>query len=351
MDIQQFTKIFNRLGYDVDISNRTDRDDYNKIVTMKYNAPDNLLWYYLIETALSYCPPCVSNFFNRSYKHKYGHTPTNLDLLDKMVLGYYTELVGSYRHISEVYVNMNVTFHPYVNRTLLNNFDVASKMFIEKLLDNNDNYFNVNHEQKLVSQDDITKIIEEKLPFLEIIMNYGGALGGSVALAHYGSVYRGTIHDIDVILPMTALSKELIQLIDETFQIRVMNKEKRNKEKIVPKLFEQTELYKEIYELSDGLILIKNFNIDQISEYDKVARGVIILTIKGKDYDLIFRETVNTTKFTNNKTGFSYNCQSLIDSFDTKRLLGRPKDFQDLINFVPYDRNITYNDTKMIDIL
>lgn len=351
MDIQQFTKIFNRLGYDVDISNHTNRDDYNKIITMKENAPDNLLWYYLIETALSYCPPCVSNFFNRSYEHKYGHTPTNPDLLDKMVLGYYTELVRSYRHISEVYVNMNVTFHPYVNKTLLNNFDVASKMFIEKLLDDNDDYFNINHEQKLISQDDITKVIEEESPFLEIIMNYDGALAGSVALAHYGSIYRDTIHDIDVILPITALSKELIQLIDETSQIQIMNKEKRDKEKIVPKLFKQTDLYKELYDLCNGLILIKDFNIDQISEYDKVARGVIILTIEEKDYDLIFRETVNTTEFTNSKTGFSYNCQSLIDSFDTKRLLGRPKDFQDLINFVPYDRNITYNDTKMIDIL
>lgn len=337
MDIQQFTKIFNRLGYDVDISNYINKDDYNKIITMKDNASNNLLWYYLIDTALSYCPTCVRNFFNRSYEHKYGYTPTNPDLLDKMVLGYYTELVKSYRHISEVYVNMNVTFHPYVNRTLLDNFNVASQIFIEKLLDDNDDYFNVDHEQKLVSQDDITKIIEEELPFLKIIMNYGGALAGSVALAHYGSVYRDTIHDIDVILPITALSKELIQLIYETSQIQIMNKEKRDKEKVVPKLFKKTDLYKELYDLCNGLILIKDFNIDQISEYDKIAKGVIILTIEGKDYDLIFRETVNTKEFTNSKTGFSYNCQSLIDSFATKRLLGRPKDFQDLINFKKYE--------------
>lgn len=315
MDKDKIVSVFNRLNHKCPFNN-----DYT-----------------LLDFAFSLTPPCVKNFFIRSYVHNFRREPSDDELYKKMWEALDEVDVRGYVHISEVYVNMNTTFHPYANKTLLTQFNRASRVFLNKLLDDNDDYFNQNHEGKLIDKKTISEIIIKDREIIDTILSYGGAIGGSIALAHYGEVYRKEVHDIDFVLPLDCLSEELINLIEDTSKITVMNKEKRDKEKAVPELFMQTSLYKNLDASTDEEVKIKDFNIDQISDYDKVARGVIILTIGNKDYDLIFRNTVNATIFVDEFTNYGYRCQSLEDSLATKRLLARPKDFQDLINFKRYE--------------
>lgn len=72
-----------------------------------------------------------------------------------------------------------------------------------------------------------------------------------------------------------------------------------------------------------------------------------MLEIGGFEFDLIFKSEFNRRL----RPLLGCYVQEISDQFYAKTLLGRPKDYRDLINFVPYDRDITYNDTKMIDVL
>lgn len=346
-----YIDIFKRLHFNIKyvITNKHDIDIHHKAIIIstnygidqfiyEYNAKesrgDRKLRNLLLDVAFYLTPACVKNFFIRSYALKFGVEPKSDEKLYNVIFErYYNYKEDSIKHISEVYVSMNTTFHPYINKTLLANFDAACNIFIGKLLDDNDDYFNVDTKQANVTIERINNIVNRNFSLIKLIEEYGGALAGSVALAHYGSVYRDKIHDLDFVLPLDCLSLELINLIEETSKLSVMTKEKRDKEKVVPQLFKETNLYKDLYKLANGNIKIKDFNIDQICEYDKVARGVIILDFNGIDVDLIFRNEVHKEGFTNLINRSEYYCQSLEDSIATKKLLGRPKDFQDLINF------------------
>lgn len=332
MDIEQSTKILARLNYEVKQDKNLFVDSRDKIIYYPKNAVSYVLWYGLLIAAFNLCPSCNLNFFTIAYRRKFNRLSGMYNLSMAMVNGYHACKEKDEDLISDL--DMSVVFHPHINVTLLDNFDYASYLFISKLLDDSDTYFNQHHTPRRVNNEDIRKAILDNIKVIEVIDKYGGVVGGSLGLAHYGNVYRNGFHDIDFILPLDALTSELIATIDEVAKIPIINQEKRDKEKIVPKLFMETQLYKDLASVAKDIEVV-GFNIDQISNYDKVAKGVVILSIDGKDYDLIFRKEV--TFVVTSCNGHRYKCQSLQDSIATKRLLERPKDLQDLINFKKYE--------------
>ena len=110
--------------------------------------------------------------------------------------------------------------------------------------------------------------------------------------------------------------------------------------------FKRLPIYKDLENLGRPIKVV-NCSIDRVTAYDKFVKCTVMLEIGGFEFDLIFKSEFNRRL----RPLLGCYVQEISDQFYAKTLLGRPKDYRDLINFVPYDRDITYNDTKMIDIL
>lgn len=154
-------------------------------------------------------------------------------------------------------------------------------------------------------------------------------ISGSIGLSIYGRVYRDKVKDIDLSVNAKLLGKKLNTYLDENLTTDLKGKKRLNAEKEIRKLFEQTRIYKRIKD-SEPDVTLTACVIDRCSEYDRSCK--LTTTFKrGDDYefDLLFRDDINY-EFEN-----GLKVQEINALIKAKRQLGRPRDFRDLIDFIP----------------
>ena len=286
-------------------------------------------------------PICFRNFFKEAYLKE---TKEEIDIYNftyylYKVLKDITEL-HTYNRNKDIYT----LFHPWINRNLVNNLYNASSILISKMFDDEDNYFRKeNNSNPYVVN---ANSLDRKLINC-ICDDLGGWITGSLALSCYGTVYRESFHDIDFLVSTEHLTDEINQILDyEIEHNKIVSKRRIEVENKVKTLFECTNIVQALKNLYND-IQIKGCFIDRVSEYDEYVKCTFILLIDGKEYDLIFKSDI-CRRFMQSLDTF---VQDVGDILYSKTLLGRPKDYRDLINFKPYNYDVTFQNSKCITLL
>lgn len=286
-------------------------------------------------------PICFRNFFKEAYLREtqeeiniYSFADYLVDVLENII-----ELPLYHRN-KDIYT----LFHPWINRNLVNNLCYASIILVSKMFDDEDNYFRKenNSNPYVVDVDSLDRKLIEC-----ICDDFSGCITGSLALSCYGTVYRESFHDIDFLVSTEHLTDEINQILDyEIEHNKIVGKRRIEVENKVKTLFECTNIVQALKNLYND-VQIKACFIDRVSEYDEYVKCTFILLIDGKEYDLIFKSDI-CRRFIQSLDTF---VQDVGDILYSKTLLGRPKDYRDLINFKPYNYDITVQNSKCITLL
>lgn len=316
-------------------------DNTNKIVCVE--NPNNQYDLYAAVSAILFwnTPKCLYNFFNQAYKEEFDEELTNYNFGKYLVdcLKGIDKLCSCYRN-KDIY-NL---FHPWVNRTLVHDLHNACVILLSKMFDDEDNYF-IKYKETY-NAIDVTKLDIDRTLVDLICLNYNGCLTGSIAMASFGTIYRDDIHDVDFIVSTEHLSNEINKLLDDEIEHnKIVGKRRIEVENNVKELFTKTIIYQDIKHKYCE-VRIKDCSIDRVTDYDEFVKCTFILIIDGKEYDLIFKSDVHR-RFKSNINTF---VQDIRDMVYSKTLLGRPKDYADLINFKPFDF-ITFQDSNTIILL
>ena len=286
-------------------------------------------------------PICFRNFFKEAYLKE---TKEEIDVYNftyylYKVLKDITEL-HTYNRNKDIYT----LFHPWINRNLINNLYNASIVLVSKMFDDEDNYFRKENNSNPYIVD--VNSLDRKLINC-ISIDFGGCITGSFALSCYGTVYRESFHDIDFLVSTEHLTDEINQILDyEIEHNKIVGKRRIEVENKVKTLFECTNIVQALKNLYND-VQIKACFIDRVSEYDEYVKCTFILLIDGKEYDLIFKSDI-CRRF---MQSFDIFVQDVGDILYSKTLLGRPKDYRDLINFKPYNYDVTFQNSKCITLL
>ena len=137
------------------------------------------------------------------------------------------------------------------------------------------------------------------------------------------------------------------QILDyEIEHNKIVGKRRIEVENKVKTLFERTNIFQTLKNLYNN-VQIKACSIDRVSEYDEYVKCTFILLIDEKEYDLIFKSDI-CRRFIQSLDIF---VQDVGDILYSKTLLGRPKDYRDLINFKPYNYDVAFQNSKCITLL
>ena len=286
-------------------------------------------------------PICFRNFFKEAYLKE---TKEEIDIYNftyylYKVLKDITEL-HTYNRNKDIYT----LFHPWINRNLVNNLYNASSILISKMFDDEDNYFRkeTNSNPYVVNANSLDRKLIDC-----ICDSFNGCITGSLALSCYGTIYRDSFHDVDFLVSTEHLTDEINQILDyEIEHNKIVSKRRIEVENKVKTLFECTNIVQALKNLYND-IQIKGCFIDRVSEYDEYVKCTFILLIDGKEYDLIFKSDI-CRRFMQSLDTF---VQDVGDILYSKTLLGRPKDYRDLINFKPYNYDVTVQNSKCITLL
>lgn len=314
-------------------------DHVNKICYCK----DDISIEAVFDVAFWLMPNNVLNLVKMSYASKRGE---NFDFYH--FCREVENIIKKYQHIElDCKIDVYKHLHPYMNRDLCNQFDVVVKLILHKIINPDDEWFYPK------CKDCVTHFTLECLRYEDInhltrvLAKTGCVLSGSNALSMYGYVYRNRIKDFDFIVDTKYLDKSILDEIEEENNInKIVGKERTKLENKVKDIFCTTNLYKELSAYLPGL-QVKACFIDRISQYDREAKATFILIWDNLEFDLLFRNNIRSkevlitdsynmpAKFPN----INIKVQVLEDIIYTKRLLGRPKDFQDLICFSAFAKN------------
>ena len=314
-------------------------DHINKIVCIANTKSTRVIFEACVAILFWNTPICFRNFFKEAYPRETQEDISVYDFANYLiyVLKCITELHNCHRN-----KDFYTLFNPWINRNLVNNLYNASVILVSKMFDNEDNYFRKeNNKNPYVIN---VENLDRKL--IECICNdFGGCITGSLALSCYGTVYRESFHDIDFLVSTEHLTDEINQILDyEIEHNKIVGKRRIEVENKVKTLFECTNIVQALKNLYND-VKIKGCFIDRVSEYDEYVKCTFILLIDGKEYDLIFKSDI-CRKFKKSLNTF---VQDVGDILYSKTLLGRPKDYRDLINFKPYNTyDITFRNSKCI---
>ena len=316
-------------------------DHVNKIVDIEDEEDVTILLKATIKIAFKYSPLCVHNFFRQSYEYEC------LEELDdwKFYNVVYDILlrVKEFKHLGRD-KDIYTLFHPWINKELVHDFYGACTLFLSKMFDKYDNWFN---NELTESEYKFDPAIGCKEIVYLICYKYNGCITGSQALSVFGKTYRDTTKDLDFIVNCEHLGVVLNAMLDdEIAHNKIVGKRRIAIENKIKDNFKRLPIYKDLENLGRPIKVV-NCSIDRVTAYDKFVKCTVMLEIGGFEFDLIFKSEFNRRL----RPLLGCYVQEISDQFYAKTLLGRPKDYRDLINFFPYDRDITYNDTKMIDIL
>lgn len=332
-------KFIDKLNYRF-IYEQTYRVDHiNKIVCIANQKSIRAIFEACVAILFWNTPICFRNFFKEAYPKETQEDISVYDFADYLiyVLKCITEL--HYCHRNKDFYTL---FNPWINRNLVNNLYNASVILVSKMFDDKDNYFRKenNNNPYVINVENL----DRKL--IECICNdFGGCITGSLALSCYGTVYRNSFHDIDFLVSTKHLTDEINQILDyEIEHNKIVGKRRIKVENKVKTLFEYTNIVQALKNLYND-VQIKGCFIDRVSEYDEYVKCTFILLIDGKEYDLIFKSDI-CRRFMQSLDTF---IQDVGDILYSKTLLGRPKDYKDLINFKPYNTyDITFRNSKCI---
>ena len=334
-------KFIDKLNYRFVYEQKYRVDHINKIVCVENPNSSLAVLEACVDILFWNTPICFRNFFKEAYIRETQEDIDIYNFADYLirVLKNITELPHYHRN-KDIYT----LFHPWINRDLVNNLYNASIILVSKMFDDEDNYFRKeNNSNPYVVN---ANSLDRKLINC-ICIDFGGCITGSLALSCYGTVYRESFHDIDFLVSTEHLTDEINQILDyEIEHNKIVGKCRIEVENKVKTLFEYTNIVQALKNLYND-VQIKACFIDRVSEYDEYVKCTFILLIDGKEYDLIFKSDI-CRRFMQYLDTF---VQDVGDILYSKTLLGRPKDYRDLINFKPYNYNAIFKNSKCITLL
>ena len=291
----------------------------------KNNDIYNILFFFLFWNI----PQFVYNVIKLSIKNCFGYDMTNCNLT-KVILFSDNIIISSTKYRNS---DINRIFHPSIYTSLRSNFDKDMTILLSKAFDEEDSYFNPTKDKSIIN----FKFEHIYKRFLINASYKDLTLSGSNALAFYGEVFRNEIKDFDFLVDDSYLPKEIYDIVNEEISYnKIIGKDRIKVENKVKELFENSRFYNELSVILDNKLSILAAVIDRVAEYDNLTKVTFILKYRDIEFDLIFRHNLefNTT----NIDDYTIRIQNINDILYAKKLLGRPKDFQDLINFKPYSK-------------
>lgn len=286
-------------------------------------------------------PQFVYNVFKLSLKNTFGYKMTLSNIfyvINKLDLKLDTT---KYRNS-----NLYKLLHPCVDSTLRTNFKKVIDILLSRVFDEKDNYFNICCTNN--THINILKLLNSKEhKFLANISNIDAIISGSFAMSLYGFVYRTNIKDFDLIVDYKYLPDDILKIINEEFIYnKIVGKDRIKTQEEIKDKFIKCDLFNKLNKIFYNKLEIKAAVIDRISEYDNITKIVFIIKYENIEFDLIFRANIKYetcfmpiyNKFGKSLDNIKIKIQDINEILFTKRLLGRPKDFQDLINFKPHTR-------------
>lgn len=323
-----------RLNYTSDMSlpSTTIVDHVNK----KYNIYADI-HHILFDIIFWNTPEFVYNAIKESLYYQYSKSMT-LDNIDEALKNIkINNIVGQYRTKS-----LSSILHPWVNINYRTNFRLVINNLFSKVFDKYDTYFNKDENAVPLT---INTLTQTQIDFINIIADTDLILSGSLALWMYGSVYRKEIKDFDFILSTVYLPDDLLNLINETINNKHISfKDKVKAEEEIKTKFVKCRFYSKLNKLFNNKLKVSKVVIDRISEYDNIAKATFSIIYNYIEFDIIVRENVIykhkmfpvTERNSNVLYGKKIKVQNVNDILYTKRLLGRIKDFKDLMMFKPH---------------
>lgn len=309
-------------------------------VNKKYNTK-TFLYHVLLDIIFWNTPQFVYNVVKSSLKH---------------ILGYNMTLSNIVYAIHELDLELNITkyrnnnlhnlLHPCINSSIRNDFKKIIEILFCKAFDEEDSYFNV--YCPVISSNNISNLLTpNEHRFLTIINNIDAILSGSFAMSMYGFVYRETIKDFDLLVDYKHLPDDILEIINQELTYnKIVGKDRIKTEEEVKQKFINCDFFDKLNTIFYDKLEVKAAVIDRVAEYDNITKVTFIIKYENIEFDLIFRTNIKYETFSIPICdGFGkilhngeVKVQDINEILFTKRLLGRPKDFQDLINFKPFSR-------------
>lgn len=335
-DVYDFIQKVNYKKGDNDMPINIIVDHVNKI----YNPNSNVIAV-MIEIIFFLLPPSIYNMVKISLKNQYNLNMSIRNIVEK-ILDINIDITTNYRH-SDIFTIL----HPWIARHLRNSFKNVMEILLSKVFDNKDNYFNK------ISNTSPIKILHnstnDEIKLFQTMYNLDAVLTGSNALSFYGNVYRDKIKDYDFILLLDKLGDILKEyVVNEITNNNIVNKHRSEIENKLKELFFSCELGVELKSILGSDLKLIGCNIDRTSQYDFENKVTFIFDYKGIEFDLLFKENVEYNTILDKEHNISINVQNIEGIIQSKRLLSRHKDFQDLINFKPFKRYTTTNECKIV---
>ena len=290
---------------------------------------NNDIYNILFDILLWNTPQFVYNVIKLSLKNCFGYDMTNCNLT-KAILFSDNIIISSTKYRNS---DINRILHPCVDTSLRSNFGKVMTILLSKAFDEEDGYFNPTKDKSIIN----FKFEHIYKRFLINASYKDLTLSGSNALAFYGEVFRNEIKDFDFLVDDSYLPKEIYDIVNEEISYnKIVGKDRIKVENKVKELFENSRFYNELSVILDNKLSILAAVIDRVAEYDNLTKVTFILKYIDIEFDLIFRHNLefNIT----NIDDYTIRIQNINDILYAKKLLGRPKDFQDLINFKPYSK-------------
>jgi hypothetical protein len=272
-----------------------------------------------LHLAFWHSPACVLNFFKTSFTEYH-----NVELFNIIDLG-----DDIYSILTDNYSPSNIYEHFDVYTT----FKKACRVLISKMFNEQDNWFGEDYVDNVMLVNYIT--LHEHNLLVRLCTNKGICVSGSLGMALCGTIYRSKIKDIDFVLSSDWLTSEINGIIDEEIDHNtVIGKHRVDIENLLCSKFNETRIYTLLKGITTKPVEVKKCCIDRCTVYDRTIKCCYIVSIDNKDYDFIVRDKLVTQ--TANCFNATINVQSVKDMIVTKKLLGRPKDYQDLKHYKLY---------------
>lgn len=334
-DIYEFA---DRLGY-ISTNNLPDNiivDHVNKEYNIEYP-----IYYVLFDIILWNTPTFVYNILKTSLKNCFNYSMTDYHLVEAVL--FIDDIVYTTKYRNS---NLYKILHPCIDFTLRTNFTKVIEILFCKVFDEKDNYFNSNyHNVKTINRPNI--FTEEQYMFLESISNIDVVLSGSLAMSMYGSVYRTNIKDFDLLVDYKHLPDDILEIInDKITHNKIVGKDRFRTEEEIKDKFINSDFFSKLNKIFYYKLKVISAVIDRTTEYDNITKLTFVIKYNNIEFDLIFRDNIKYELFYmpicdglgNIINGCKVKVQDINDILYAKKLLERPKDFQDLINFKPYTR-------------
>lgn len=317
-------------------------------VNKEYNINANP-YHILFDIIFWNTPPFVYNVVKLSLKHQFGYDMT-LDNLAKAIEKLDLKIIPTkYRN-----TNLFKILHPCIDVSLRTDFTKVIDILLCRAFDEEDSYFNTFFPDYPTSN--MVKLLNpNQHMFLVMISNVDAILSGSFAMSMYGDIYRTDIKDFDLLVDYKYLPNDILDLVNEELTYnKIVGKDRIKTEQEVKSKFVTCEFFNKLNKIFHNKLEIQSAVVDRVAEYDNVTKVTFIIKYEDIEFDLIFRTNVEYETFNIPiQTGLGeilyegkVKVQDINEVLFTKRLLGRPKDFQDLINFKPYKR--LYNNNKCV---